>query len=446
MGAHVSGVRTAGVARISQAIPVKPKKRRGARLGQLTEAYTSLSLFMFVYCARPEDWIPGLSAAPLAKIAGVFALAAFLLSLDQIRQNIPRETIFTILLAGQLFLGAPFSPVWMGGALNTSIDFAKVGLIVLVMVVAVNTTERLRRVLFIQAASVAAIGSAAIWKGRMLGMRLEGVLNGNYSNPNDLAISIALSTPLCLVLFLLSNNTVKKAAWAVAMAVMGSAVLLTGSRAGFLSLATAAVVCLWEFGVRGRRRYLLGVGAIAIVGLAWYLSGSVVGQRLVGTFNSQGDVESSYGSAQARQALLWRSLEITARYPLFGVGAGNFQTVSGVWHETHNSYTQISSEGGIPALILYVAILYSGFRNLQITRILSRRSEPMLLAGALRASLAGFVVGSFFASYAYQFFPYFLVAYTTALLRIVKSENAVTGFRVPTPAAVQMSSVPSTSV
>jgi O-antigen ligase len=445
MGTHVSGIRTALVARISQAVPVKPRKRRVARLGQLNEAYASLSLFMFVYCARPEDWIPGLSAAPLAKIAGIFALTAFLLSLDQIRQNIPRETIFTILLAGQLFLGAPFSPIWMGGALNTAIDFAKVGLIVLVMVVAVNTTERLRRVLFIQAVSVAAIGGAAIWKGRMLGMRLEGVLNGNYSNPNDLAISIALSTPLCLVLFLLSKNSVKKAAWILAMAVMGSAVLLTGSRAGFLSLATAAVVCLWEFGIRGHRRYLLGVGAVAVVGLAWSLSGSVVGQRLVGTFNSQGDVESSYGSAQARQALLWRSLEITARYPLFGVGAGNFQQVSGVWHETHNSYTQISSEGGIPALILYVTILWYGFRNLQAIRKISRRSEPVLLAGALRASLAGFVVGSFFASYAYQFFPYFLVAYTTALLRVVKSENALIEFRVATPVVVPMLSVPSTS-
>jgi hypothetical protein len=81
----------------------------------------------------------------------------------------------------------------------------------------------------------------------------------------------------------------------------------------------------------------------------------------------------------------------------------------------------MSSEGGIPALIFYVTILCYGFKNLKRTRKLSAgNKEVKLLAAALHASLTGFVVGSFFASYAYQFFPYFLVAYTTVLLRITK--------------------------
>ena len=57
---------------------------------QLAEAYVALLLFMVVYCARPEDWIPGLSNVPLAKIAGVLALAAFGLSVSQIRQRLNR--------------------------------------------------------------------------------------------------------------------------------------------------------------------------------------------------------------------------------------------------------------------------------------------------------------------------------------------------------------------
>jgi hypothetical protein len=51
----------------------------------------------------------------------------------------------------------------------------------------------------------------------------------------------------------------------------------------------------------------------------------------------------------------------------------------------------------------------------------------MVLARALRATLAGYVVGSLFASTAYQFFPYFLVAYTTALLWIAKKTSNQTG-------------------
>jgi O-antigen ligase len=385
---------------------------------QLAEAYASLLLFMVVYCARPEDWIPGLSNAPLAKIAGSLALIAFVLSMGQIRRRMSREVICLILLVGQLFVTVPMSPVWMGGAFNQTVDFAKVALVVLVMSIAVNTVGRLRRVLLIQAASVAAISATAVLKGHMWGSRLAGVLNGNYSNPNDLAISIVLSLPLCLVLLFLSKNALSKAMWAFAMIIMAYAVLMTGSRAGFISLVIAGAVCLWEFGIRGRRRYLLALAAVAGVALS-LASSSILTERLRGTFNSEQDVASAYGSAQARQQLLWRSIEITAKHPLFGVGPGNFQEVSGVWHETHNSYTQMSAEGGIPAFVLYVMILWYGFKNVWTTKKLSPTNSTLtLLGGALRASLAGFVVGSFFGSYAYQFFPYFLVAYTTALLQI----------------------------
>src|SRR5580658_3001487 len=172
---------------------VPSSQRKRSRHKQLAEAYISLLLFMVVYCARPEDWIPGLSSVPLAKIAGVLALIAFLLSLDQIRQRLPREVIFVLLLTGQLFLTVPMATVWRSGAFNTTLDFSKVVLIILVMVVAVNTAPRLRRLLSIQAASVAAISVVAAWKGRVVDGRLEGVLNGNYSNPNDLAISIVIS-------------------------------------------------------------------------------------------------------------------------------------------------------------------------------------------------------------------------------------------------------------
>jgi len=44
--------------------------------------------------------------------------------------------------------------------------------------------------------------------------------------------------------------------------------------------------------------------------------------------------------------------------------------------------------------------------------------EVRLIAAGLRASIPGYLVGAFFASTAYQLFPYFLVAYTTALYNI----------------------------
>jgi putative inorganic carbon (HCO3(-)) transporter len=386
----------------------------------LVGAYAALVLFMVVYCARPQDWIPGLANVPLAKITGMLVLLALLFSLGHIRQRLPREILYVALLTGQLFLAAALSPVWRGGAIQTTLDFAKVLIIIIVMAVAVNTVRRLRLLILTQAASVAMISAVAVLKGRLLVGRLEGMLGGNYSNPNDLALAIVISLPLCLALLFLAKNGIWKTAWALAMLVMLYTVFLTGSRGGFLSLMAAAAVSLWEFAIRGRRRYLLVLTALVGV-ILWQSSSGMLGARLNGTFDEKDDAASAYGSAQQRQQLFWRSIEITEEHPLFGIGPGNFQIVSGSWHETHNSFAQLTSEGGVPALILFVLILSCGFESVRATkRLRHEQKESRLLAGAFRASLAGFIVGCVFSSVAYQYFPYILVAYTTALLGIAK--------------------------
>jgi hypothetical protein len=86
----------------------------------------------------------------------------------------------------------------------------------------------------------------------------------------------------------------------------------------------------------------------------------------------------------------------------------------------------MSSEGGIPALVLYVLILWCGFKNLRAAKRWVRgKTTPTVLVRALQASLAGFLVGSVFLSVAYQFFPYILVAYTTALFSIARKSSAL---------------------
>ena len=395
-------------------------RQRGLQRKPLVGSYVVLLLFVFICCARPQDWIPGLSTVPLAKITGILALLALLFSLRHIRHRLPREIFLLVLLVGQLFLAAMMSPVWRGGPLQTTLDFAKVLIIVIVMTVAVNTMRRLRLLIVIQATSVAVVAASAVLKGRLLVGRLEGVLGGNYSNPNDLALAIIISLPLCVALMLLSKSRLRRVAWALAILVMTYVVFLTGSRGGFIGLIVTAAVLLFEFAIRGRRRYLLALTALVAV-ILWQSSSGMLLARLEGTFDTKDNAASAYSSAQQREQLFWRSVEVTKEHPLFGIGPGNFEVISGDWRVTHNSFTQMSSEGGVPALIFYLLILWSGFTNSRKTKQWTQgREELGLLARALQASLAGFVVGSLFSSVAYQMFPYFLVAYTTALLLIAK--------------------------
>jgi O-antigen ligase len=387
---------------------------------RLVGAFLAVLLFVFIYSARPEDWVPGLSNVPLAKAAGVSAFLALLMSLRHIRIRLPREIIYLILLICQLFIASALSPIWRGGSLDRTFDFAKVSVVVIVIWLAVNTPKRLRMVIFMQAASVAAIAGATLWRNHLLLGRLAGMLDGNYSDPNDLALEFVISLPMCLALLFLARSWIWKSIWTGAILLMTISIFLTGSRGGLFALAITAIVSLWLFGIRGRRPYLLVMTAVLGV-LMVASSGQVIVERFQHTFDVDGGGGVAYASAQAHEQLFWRSVEVTEQHPFFGVGPGNFQQISGMWHVTHNSYTQMSSEGGIPALLLYVLILLSAFKNLKETaRIGGEQYEIVQLTMGLNASMVGYVIGSCFLTVNYEYYPYLLVAYTTALLALAK--------------------------
>src|SRR6476661_4665926 len=114
-------------AQIDQQFTVNGGVRR--RPDPLKSAFLWLSVFYFVYCARPEDWVPGLLYIPLAKISGIFAILALFSSWGRAQRrpkDLPREGLYLLLLICLLFASALFSPVWKGGPFFRTLDFAKV--------------------------------------------------------------------------------------------------------------------------------------------------------------------------------------------------------------------------------------------------------------------------------------------------------------------------------
>jgi putative inorganic carbon (HCO3(-)) transporter len=278
--------------------------------------------------------------------------------------------------------------------------------------------------LYIQAVSVAVVAIASVVEGHTSRGRLIGAVSGIYGNSNDLALVLDITIPLCLALALLTQSPWKRLAWAAAMLTMIYAVLLTASRGGAIALGVAALVCLWHLAVRGKRRYLLLVVPIAVVLLVVY-SGAALQQRFGETNIDPGTSKQESEAAQSaleRREVLIQSLKTTAEYPLLGVGPGNFAILSGMWLVSHNSYTQISSEGGVPAFLFYLLVLSYGVVNLRrIARYGRTTREIRLFAMALTASLVTFLVGSLLASDVYQVFPYCIVAYTSALRLIARN-------------------------
>ena len=115
-----------------------------------------------------------------------------------------------------------------------------------------------------------------------------------------------------------------------------------------------------------------------------------------------------------------QSFRVTLRNPL-GIGIGNFPIVGIRNLETHNSFTQVSSELGWLALFAYLKLLIHPLRKLAAVERLTIGSQELgwlhVVSIGVYASIVGFMVSGFFASVAYSWYAYYPIAFAICLRR-----------------------------
>jgi O-antigen ligase len=202
---------------------------------------------------------------------------------------------------------------------------------------------------------------------------------------------------------------------------MTAAVVVTYSRGGFLGLLAVAGVLAWKLGRRNR----VLVTAAAVVSLCLFiaLAPGNYGTRISSIFD---DALDPVGSSSARSELLKKSVITSIAHPVFGVGMGNFHFVAAREAESHNAFTQVSSEMGLAAALIYAMFVVAPLRRLRRIEgeCLSAkdRSRYYFLAVGLQVSIIGYMVASFFASVAYNFYVYYLVGYAICMSRLYAAQ------------------------
>jgi O-antigen ligase len=389
-------------------------------------AFRILVVFSLLYFARPEDWIPGLKYIPVEKISGGLSLLAlvFVMQGRRVVKKLPAEIKILILMLGWLTFTIPFA-WWKGGAFATVFNrFSKGIVVALLVTLLVGRVEELRKLLFVQAVCLTVMTTVSIVMFH--GGRMGGGLGGVFGNPNELALQIALNWPLAFAFFLLSKNICKKMIWAGSMLIMLIGITLTYSRSGFLSLLLSGFVCLYQFGIKGRRIYLVVLAVLASILLALGapllgLSSKTWVRRMESIVSNDMEGTWDHGSKRAREDLLKKSLQLMISHPLVGIGPGNFASLSGTWHVAHNTYTELGAEAGFPAFVLFVLLLIRARINLKRvsrSKTFKQDIEIKMFTGAMWASFAAYLVGAAFSDTQYHLFPYFLVAYTSALYHL----------------------------
>jgi O-antigen ligase len=388
-----------------------------------TISFFGLMLFTAFVYFRPYEFAPGLTfLSSGAKWIAIFTLAVFIPTQLGLEGNIVgkiREVKLILLLALTALLSLPMA-ISISEGWDYFTEFLKVVAMFIVMVNVVRTEGRLRWMFWLVLAVSFTTSFAAIndyRSGTLLlgGERIKGVIGGLFENPNDLALHLVTISPLTVGLFLYRPGGFKKILYGSAVAVMVLAVICTFSRAGFLGLMAAAIVLALKFG-RKNRPAVIVISLVLVVAFTIFAPAEY-GGRLASIFG--GDVTGSVG---ARQDLFWRSVRVALRYPLFGVGIGNFHFKSIHEQVSHNSYTQVASELGMTALVIYVLLMLTPLKNLRRieneTRGHKEQARFYYLAVGLQASIIGYMVSSFFASVAFLWYLYYLVGYAVCLGRL----------------------------
>jgi O-antigen ligase len=332
---------------------------------------------------------------------------------------------------------------WRSQSLSITLAWIRVEVLILFVIAGcVMTWREVNRLMTVLAwAAVVDVIAGRLFAGQIAGrFKLTG---STMSDPNDYAAQLILILPCLLLVVVSASQFMVGRIIAAGFFLYGFyLILLTGSRGALIAIVITILFCLWK--LRPSQKILVASIVILLVCATPF----VVPQRILTRFSTifqsakfpEKDPDlAAATSGEARRYLLKQSILATLRHPIFGVGAGQFQNyegrtarekgLRGSWHETHNSFTQVSSEIGIPALLFFLAAIIATYRMLDSVYRTARRMRPTketqqitATAFCLLISLIGFCTASFFLSLAYRFYLPALTGLAIALYRAVQQK------------------------
>ncbi|HEY1912302.1 MAG TPA: O-antigen ligase family protein [Vicinamibacterales bacterium] len=411
--------------------------------------YGGLLAFTAVLLLRPQDQIPALRVLHLAEICALIGIGPMFMHRFARRAPVFRitpETVGLAILGAVMLATAPFS-IWPSDALMTIFDsYLKIVIVFVLMMNTLTTAKRIEQVtsLIVLCCGYIAFRAAFDYaRGVNLvdGGRVAGAVSGIFGNPNDLALNMVTFMPAAMM-FAFSRQ---QPAWrrllaAGIAALMLATVIFTKSRGGALGLGVMLVTFLY-LGRRLRPGFM--IMALASVLLAVPFMPTSFWNRMATIADEKQDKAEFTGSSEARRVVMEEGIATFFERPLVGVGVGQFKNYNPPerkerWRETHNALIQVAAETGVFGLAAFVFLLYRAIRSVvQTLRILrpARRGRPdplrtamsagdraSLYAGttALAAGLAGWFTCSLFASVAYSWTFYYVLALIVATHELVR--------------------------
>jgi O-antigen ligase len=401
--------------------------------------YLTLMFVFVVYARVPEimDMVLG-SAVHSARLLMALSSLAALLFGGSIRAVFSKVGICLIAFTLWLCVCTPFS-IWRGGSARMLKDYWLLALFSYAIIAAtVQGLEQCRKLMYTLAAATAFIELFSPILGRVREGRMA-FLGGTLGNSNYLAMMLLMGLPFCLfVLRTRPGMSILKVFSLLMLFCIPVTIAATGSRGGLVTLLFMFLLYFWPLPYSQKMVVGIATLILAVVCIAWASRSALDRYKTIfinsGQMRLSDSEQSAIDSTDLRKELLLSSLQLSIRHPLFGVGPGMFAVANAnfaesnsgksnwnAWHETHNTFTQVSVEDGLPGLFLYSLTLFFCFRVVRTARKLARQNPELSVLGhmafAMQLALIAFTGTAIFASNAYAYYFPMLAGLCAALER-----------------------------
>jgi putative inorganic carbon (hco3(-)) transporter len=228
-------------------------------------------------------------------------------------------------------------------------------------------------------------------------------VDGPLEDPNDFAYLLACTLPITV--YLMSADRRRRLIWGGCFVAIAAAMLATFSRGALVGIG---VLLLWGALTRRIPLWVLASGlvsALVVVALALTIWRPLIDIA----FHEKTHIAQS--NTESREAFWVAALKLTERRPLTGVGPGRYPKEAAPLLRndpialkepvTHNTYLEILSEDGVPALLLFAAYLLTvwlALRGVQRRAAHTHDRDEQRLATALQGALIVAIVSGTFLS------------------------------------------------
>ena len=406
----------------------------------LVNPYFGVLMWYWVTYFNPHRFTWGFAYnMPVAAMVAGPTLLGTVFAKKSLRSLGVRESVLLMLLWAWFiftYIHAQNVPLFAGNMPDADYEIghiSKILLFTLVMIMLVNTKERLRGVILVTAGS---LGLLAV-KGAIFGIRTSGESRAwgpadSFLSDNN-AFGLALNMALPLLFFLATQEKRKWMRWGLWITFASTilVVLLTYSRGALLGLGAVM------FGIILKSRHKV-VGAFTLVVVAFLVISFApeAWMARMGRFAS-GDLDDS---AQQRLVSWGTSWNFSHDYPLTG---GSFDVLPNVdvfqryqprplplgflSSGPHSIYFQLLADQGFPGLGLFLFLILSCFWTLWRSRVAARAlpnaNYLVPYTQMVELSILGFMVSGAFLGFVYLDVIYEMIGLVVVIKVLLREEQ-----------------------